>query len=242
MVEGKRDRVVEWAREAGDGENPAIAAATVVLVRDGDDGVETLMMRKDSEIAFGGMWVFPGGRVDHDDRVDGADEFDELDAARRAAAREAEEEAGLVVDEASFEWISFWIPPPQAPKRFATWFFVAPAPDGAVTIDDGEIREHRWLRPEAALELRDAGEIELVPPTWVTLHWLAEHEPVDSLMRAARELEPFRFETRLARLDDGAVALWEGDAGYGSGDADAPGPRHRLWLTGGGWRYERSDG
>lgn len=239
MVEGKRDRVVEWAREAGDDENPAIAAATVVLVRDGDDGVETLMMRKDSEIAFGGMWVFPGGRVDDDDRVDGADE---LDAARRAAAREAEEEAGLVVDQASFEWISFWIPPPQAPKRFATWFFVAPAPDGAVTIDDGEIREHRWLRPETALDLRDAGEIELVPPTWVTLHWLAEHEPVDSLMRAARELEPFRFETRLTRLVDGAVALWEGDAGYESGDADAPGARHRLWLTGDGWRYERSDG
>jgi 8-oxo-dGTP pyrophosphatase MutT (NUDIX family) len=43
-------------------------AATVVLLRDGDDGLETLMLRKNSRLAFGGMWVFPGGRIDDGDR------------------------------------------------------------------------------------------------------------------------------------------------------------------------------
>ena len=41
-----------------------IPAATVVLLRDGADGIETLMLRKNSKIAFAGMWVFPGGRID----------------------------------------------------------------------------------------------------------------------------------------------------------------------------------
>ena len=43
----------------------AIPAATVVLLRDGADGVETLMLRRDVNLAFaGGAWVFPGGRLD----------------------------------------------------------------------------------------------------------------------------------------------------------------------------------
>ncbi|HVM39579.1 MAG TPA: NUDIX domain-containing protein [Acidimicrobiia bacterium] len=236
MVE-RRDRVVEWAKLAAEGENPAVPAATVVLVRDGDRGVEALMVRKDSKVAFGGMWVFPGGRVDDDDHDDAGDD---LVAARRAAAREAEEETGLTVRPDDLEWISFWIPPPQTPRRFATWFFLAAAPSGDVVIDDGEIREHRWLDPAEALALRDQGEIELAPPTWVTLHWLLEHPDVAACVDAARRVEPMRFETRLGVVDGGAVALWEGDAGYEAADADAPGARHRLWLLGSGWRYERS--
>jgi 8-oxo-dGTP pyrophosphatase MutT (NUDIX family) len=75
----------------------AVAAATVILVRDGVEGAETLMLRRSSRLAFaGGMWVFPGGRVDDGDR-DGLSDDDELGAARRAAVREAREEAGLDV-------------------------------------------------------------------------------------------------------------------------------------------------
>jgi 8-oxo-dGTP pyrophosphatase MutT (NUDIX family) len=43
---------------------PPTPAATLTLLRDGPGGVEVLMLRKNSEIRFGGMWVFPGGRVD----------------------------------------------------------------------------------------------------------------------------------------------------------------------------------
>ena len=69
----------------------------MVLVRDGagDGGLEVLMLHRVSKVAFGGMWVFPGGKVDDDDRRPGDDE---AAAARRAAAREAMEECGLAVD------------------------------------------------------------------------------------------------------------------------------------------------
>src|SRR6187399_186414 len=70
-------------------------AATVVLLRDGDGGLETLMLRKNSRLAFGGMWVFPGGRIDDGDRAAGADE---LTAAANAAVREAAEESVLALD------------------------------------------------------------------------------------------------------------------------------------------------
>ena len=43
-----------------------------------------------------------------------------------------------------------------------------------VVVDDGEIREHQWIRPADALTRRELGEIELIPPTWVTLHKLAD--------------------------------------------------------------------
>jgi len=37
-------------------------AATDALLRDGAGGLETLMLRKNSRLAFAGMWVSPGGR------------------------------------------------------------------------------------------------------------------------------------------------------------------------------------
>ncbi|MEC8618667.1 MAG: NUDIX hydrolase, partial [Pseudomonadota bacterium] len=71
-----------------------IPAATVVLVRDGDSGVEALMLRKNSKITFGGMWVFPGGKIDAADYPDGTVNPDNIDTAARAAAvRETQEEA-----------------------------------------------------------------------------------------------------------------------------------------------------
>ena len=61
------EKLEKWAREGKPGSEP-VAAATVILLRDTDTGLETLMLRRNSKIAFGGMWVFPGGRVDDEDR------------------------------------------------------------------------------------------------------------------------------------------------------------------------------
>jgi 8-oxo-dGTP pyrophosphatase MutT (NUDIX family) len=44
-------------------------AATVVLVRDGDDGPEVCLLRRNPAAVFaGGAHVFPGGAVDDGDR------------------------------------------------------------------------------------------------------------------------------------------------------------------------------
>jgi 8-oxo-dGTP pyrophosphatase MutT (NUDIX family) len=244
--ETEQARFTRWAGSNQGGEPvPIVAAATVVLLRDAPDGLETLMLRRDSRLAFaGGMWVFPGGRVDPGDWPAGTDASDAAAVAvagRNAAVREAAEEAGLVVDSASLVPFAHWTPPPEAPKRFSTQFFVAPAPEGRVTIDDGEIRDHMWVAPADALRRRDALEIELAPPTWVTLHTLAAHATVADAIAAARTSEPEHFTTRAAMTDEGIVVLWHGDAGYEDGDANRPGARHRLWMVDTGWRYERSD-
>jgi 8-oxo-dGTP pyrophosphatase MutT (NUDIX family) len=221
--------------EEGQRGEPARPAATVIVVRDGERGLETLMLRRNSKIAFGGMWVFPGGRVDEGDRVGD----DELEAARRAAAREAHEEAGLVVDSGGLVPFSHWTPPPISPRRYATWFFIARAPASAVSIDGGEIHEHAWMQPVEALRRRDAGDIEIAPPTFVSLYELQQAATVEAALDHARSREPEHFTTAIARVDDGAVAMWHGDAGYEERAADRPGPRHRLWMLSDAWRYER---
>ena len=187
------------------------------------------------------MWVFPGGQVDGADAKDGAwdDEDLEITAARRAAVREAEEEAGLELSESDLVTLSFWIPPPDAPRRFATWFFLASA-EGEVVIDRGEIHDHEWLSPAAAMAARDAGEMELAPPTFTTLWWIGHYPDVESALEAAASRPPERFETRIAFGPGGTLiaTLWEGDAGYEDAHIDMPGPRRRLWLDPAGWRVE----
>src|SRR5262245_7543115 len=153
--------------------NPAIPASTLILVRDTTDGLEVLTIQRNASTAFGGMWAFPGGVIEEEDVPPGA-EPDPLAAARRAAVREAREEVALEVDENSLVFWSHWLPPDIAPRRFSTWFFLAPASAAhdAVTIDGHEVDDHRWIRPADALDLQRRREITLAPPTLVTLDLL----------------------------------------------------------------------
>ncbi len=217
-------------------DNPAIPAATVVLLRDGSAGVEVLMLHRTSAVAFGGMWVFPGGRVDDEDRAGGGSEEE---WARRAAAREAIEECALAVEPHELVPFSHWLPPAITPRRYSTWFFLARASDGDVVVDGGEIHEHEWLAAREVLDRRDRGEVDLAPPTWVTLHDLALHDDVDAALQTAAARDPLpHYETRWAEVPGGAVAMWHGDSGYDASDPEAPGERHRLWMVDTGWRLE----
>jgi 8-oxo-dGTP pyrophosphatase MutT (NUDIX family) len=81
-------------------------AATILIVRDGDTGLEVLMVERHANIGFaGGALVWPGGKIDPADFDDGwteaatdlaAYEPDER-AARIGAIREAYEECGLLL-------------------------------------------------------------------------------------------------------------------------------------------------
>lgn len=244
-----------------------VPAATVILVR---DGIEVLMLRRDSKLEFaGGMWVFPGGRIDDDDWQAPEPSSTEPDAAieaaaRRAAVREAMEEAGIAVIEPSLRRWSHWTPPQFSDHRFTTAFFVAPADDASaeIIVDDGEIREHRWATPAQVVSMRDTGEIELAPPTFITLRQLMQHAEVASVLDAATQREQARtiehFATRVVTHDGGWTAVYHGDTLYeyagGHGatsaglssapgevtalDLEAAGPRHRL-LMAEQWSYIR---
>ena len=228
----------EWRQQLErNGEAPAIPAATVVVLRDGSGGIESLMLRKNSRLAFGGMWVFPGGRIDDADH-DGTGDL--IAAARNAAAREAGEEAAVVLDPEDLVHFSYWIPPPLAPKRFATWFFAARAPSEDVSIDEGEIVHHEWMTPQEARRRRDAGEIELIAPTWVTLHTIGHYRTVAGALEGLGRRRSRRYETRIGQGEQGPVSLWHGDAGYETGDPSVPGPRHRLEITPDGYLFDES--
>ena len=119
-------------------------------------------------------------------------------------------------------------------------FFAARAENDAVQVDGGEIHEHRWIRPRDALLAQQAGELDLPPPTWVTLHQLSGYHAVDEILTAATRAPAEFFIPRLHLLADGACTLYAGDVAYDDGDLDQPGPRHRLWMVESGWRYERT--
>jgi len=210
-----------------------LPAATVVVVREGRDAPELLLLRRNSKLAFhGGAWVFPGGRVDVHEGVGEP-------AARRAAVREAREEAGLELDPASLVQLSHWTTPEGQPRRFATWFFIAQLGRDEVRVDGGEIHEHRWFTAAAALVAQSSQEIDLPPPTFVTLATLREHRsPVDAIAAAAAR-EPFVYLPRLTKVAGGLGSLYPGDAGWETRDPEAPGARHRLLMIESGWRYLR---
>jgi len=210
-----------------------LPAATVVVVREGRAAAELLLLRRNAQLAFhGGAWVFPGGRVD---AHEGAGE----PAARRAAVREAREEAGLELDPASLVQISHWTTPEGAPRRFATWFFIAPLGRDEVRVDGGEIHEHRWFTAEDALAAQRAKQIELPPPTFVTLASLREHRSPAELIAAAAAREPFVYLPRFMNFPGGFGSLYPGDAGWETRDPEAPGARHRLLMLESGWSYLR---
>lgn len=158
-------------------------SATVVLLRDGAEGPEALLMKRRREAGFvPGAYVFPGGRVDRDDgdpsiaaRCDGAVAGPSL-AYWVAAVREAFEETGLLLATAAGG------PVPSA------------AEDAGVDALRDALLEHRVAFAEVLREL--GARLDLTGVAYMA-RWIT---PV---------VEPRRYETRffVARVPDHAVAL-----------------------------------
>lgn len=223
----------------------------MIVLRDGPTGVETLMLRRDGNLAFAaGMWVFPGGRIEQADHAEseslpGTPDAREL-ASRAAAHRETVEETGLELDPAGLIRWSHWTAPVQSPRRFTTAFYVADlgTTSGDVRIDDGEIREFMWKSPAEVISERDEGSLGLTPPTFITLIQMMRFNTVAEATSSASDMATGgrieHFQTRFDFIDETMIAMYHGDAGYESGDVHASGRRHRLSM-GSVWRYERDE-
>lgn len=158
-------------------------AATVVLLRSGEAGVEVFLMKRAASMkAAPGMFVFPGGGVD---TADG----DPEDSAtlRRAALRELAEETGLLLAELDrLEGFARWVTPEVLPHRHDTEFFAVTVRGGEDPGMVGGESEHAdWYTPQQALV--NPG-IALLPPTSAVLHLLSDVADTQSALRKLRRL------------------------------------------------------
>jgi 8-oxo-dGTP pyrophosphatase MutT (NUDIX family) len=185
-------------------------AATVIVMRDGADGLEILLAQRNPAARFmGGAWVFPGGAVD---RTEGDGE----PALRAAGVRELEEEAGIILSGAD-ELVPFsrWITPAEVKIRFDTWFFLAMMPDGQETqIDGAEIVDARWFSPAAALAAAREHEILLVFPTIKHLEQLSGFGSVDALLSYARRRTVQPVQPRVLGSGEQMRIVLPGEDGY----------------------------
>lgn len=191
-------------------EAPPRQAASVILLRGGDQALELLLVKRDPAARFmGGVWVFPGGAVD-------AGEGEGDDAHRAAAVRELAEEAAVGgIEPSSLVKFSRWITPAEVQTRFDTHFFLAAAPAGAEPrVDGSECVDLRWFSPRAALEAHERGEILLVFPTIKHLEQLSAFASATGLLDFARGRDVVPIQPRVVVSGETARVLLPGEPGY----------------------------
>jgi 8-oxo-dGTP pyrophosphatase MutT (NUDIX family) len=185
-------------------------AASVIVLRGGDDALEVLLLRRNPAARFmGGAWVFPGGAVDsHEGEGD--------ESHRIAALREVEEEAGLrLPDPSALVKFSRWITPPQITIRYDTHFFLAAAPPGQEPRADGqEMVDLGWHTPAGALAAQRRGELELVFPTIKQLEQLAGFGSATGLIEWATGREVVAVEPHVQITGETARVVLPGEPGY----------------------------
>jgi 8-oxo-dGTP pyrophosphatase MutT (NUDIX family) len=185
-------------------------AATVILLRGGDESLEVLLVKRNPAQRFmGGAWVFPGGAVD-------AAEAEGDQPHRVAGVREMEEEAGIVLPGPdALVAYSRWVTPAMIKIRFDTLFYLAEMPAGQEAACDGdECVDARWFTPQGALQAYMDGDIVLVFPTIKTLEQLSVHATAAGAVAAARRTDVQPVEPRVVVEDGAARVLLPGEPGY----------------------------
>lgn len=100
-----------------------------------------------------------------------------------------------------------WITPEFEPRRYDTRFFVAALPAGQVTRDvSGESDSVFWMPPSAAVAAVDAGELKMLPPTYLSCAELAAYKTVSDVLEACQTREVRTILPRL-RVSDGLAYL-----------------------------------
>ena len=203
-------------------------AATVMIARESKPGLEVLLLKRSRSLKFApGAWVFPGGRIDQNELEEEASL--ELSAAR-AAVRETREECGLFLMQKSLFHYCHWTTPAGDTRRFSTWFFHALMQDvrSEVKIDEAEIIDYRWISPLEAIQQQANRQMMMLPPTFISLQRIKNCRNYLELKGEFQRTGIIRTSPVVDFKNGNFYAIYEGDAGYQTGDANVPGPRHRL--------------
>jgi 8-oxo-dGTP pyrophosphatase MutT (NUDIX family) len=192
-------------------------AASAVVARDGERGLEVVVLERGAASRFlPGYVAFPGGSTDGDDRQLARRWFGTPEEARRACAvRELVEEVSLVltrdglaqggeldaIDAAppsagQLPELAHWVAPPQVPVRFDARYFAVRAPEGIEPVPDGgETADAWWVSPARLLQEWTTGRRLLYWPTFFTVTEISGCRSVD-------ELFGLRIRTREPREDE----------------------------------------
>jgi 8-oxo-dGTP pyrophosphatase MutT (NUDIX family) len=101
---------------------------------------------------------------------------------------------------------SAWCTPEFEPRRFRTWFFVAALPPGQLTRDvSSESSSVLWKPALDACDAVDAGEIGMMPPTYVTCLEVGQHADPDAVLGAAVGRDLTMFTPDVEGGDDAAT-------------------------------------
>jgi 8-oxo-dGTP pyrophosphatase MutT (NUDIX family) len=125
-------------------------------------------------------------------------------------------EEGLRFPLAEMHYVSHWVTPAGAPRRYDTRFFLAAAPGGQDPVhDDREVIAAHWIRPADALEAHAAGDYAMLPPTVANVRSLSRAGTVAEALAAAVALPAVpSMIPRVLHDGDGPRIVMPGDPHY----------------------------
>lgn len=175
---------------------PVRDAATVMLLRDGSDGIEVCMLQRNLNSDFvGGAYVFPGGAVDPEDHDDDVGAVCHGRTDRDASKAVGSERAGL----------AFWVAAIRESFEEAGVLLARDRDDRIISFDDAEVAR-RFDRHRRAVDRGHRRLVEVCVEEQLRLDVGAMHY----FSRWVTPLgAPRRYDTRffVAAAPDGQVPL-----------------------------------
>ena len=218
------------------------AAASVILLREGQEGVEIYLLRRHRKASFmASSYVFPGGIADEgetDSRVTALRElFEEsgvlLSKTSTTSAQRDTWRNKLNIDKADFaetmgdvtldleglHYFAQWITPSVEKRRYAAEFFVAiMPPDQRASPDNKETVDEVWVSPSDAIAR--SSELHLPPPQLRTMIELATpaEDGIAGILQEAkkRSAHPHAILPRASASAAGITLLMPWDPDYQS--------------------------